>query len=302
MRPVALRSLVRRALGDRLSQSFVGSVDEGATLGLIKSRQEIALNRIRTPETVVYVSPVAHYLAAQRAQPVKAIAHDLATQLMPGAECFPHASNPDLATRLWHHCRLRTTPTALIEITVGDRGLALWLQQSIEALSLLGLTPAFTMVSSSALTPADESIVWAGQMAHARCCSLLGLAAREGLIQLVNDGDRWHITQPTPVPWMADETTLWLHHPAERALLTHLIDTMDDLVAQTPLSQTRVLKWIERLALAVQQFDRACRLFGEVRQTQLPLVQARLGVLLIGRSLLESLLKHGLQVAAPTAL
>nr|WP_242022405.1 DALR anticodon-binding domain-containing protein [Trichocoleus sp. FACHB-90] len=134
------------------------------------------------------------------------------------------------------------------------------------------------------------------QYAHARCCSLLRLGEREGLIRL--GVPALTVVEPDVIPWL-NEDSIRLVYPAERALIAQVLGLLDELDGWGQPD------WV-KLAIALSQtwesFYSECRIFGEVK-TQTPhLAQARLGLVAATRSILRSLLQNRLFILAPVEL
>ncbi len=148
------------------------------------------------------------------------------------------------------------------------------------------------------------------QYAHARCCSLLRLAHRSGLITL-NDPEfttsNWQFIAPNPIPWLdlnslqscGESMRLRCIHPAERGLIDQLLDS-GDRIGQ--LDVERGFKQAFALSLAFDNFYRSCRIWGEVKTETPQLAQARLGLVGVTQKLLRSLLEDQLGVLAPLEL
>jgi arginyl-tRNA synthetase len=175
------------------------------------------------------------------------------------------------------------------------------------------------------------------QYIHARCCSLLRLADEQRLIQITDAGVRgcgeacrdapWRVWEaegdkeelfsvtthqspitiisPNPIPWVevAGESDrelvrLRLTHPAEWDLIVQLFDLLD------VMSASDCQRWVKQglaVSEAYEQFYKSCRIWGEVKIHDLPLAQARLGLIGVTQMVLRSLLEK-LGVSAPRAL
>ncbi|WP_267870925.1 DALR anticodon-binding domain-containing protein [Nostoc sp. XA010] len=149
--------------------------------------------------------------------------------------------------------------------------------------------------------------LFAVQYAHARCCSLVLLAHREGLIKLrelvPNTSPAfWSVISPNPLPWLNGDGTLRLNHPDERRLIGELIQVVDNIECPDVKGS---LKW-EKVALslseAFEKFWCNCRIWGEVKITSPELAQARLGLLMATQSVLRFVLEEKLGVFAPLEL
>ncbi|MFP4102629.1 DALR anticodon-binding domain-containing protein [Coleofasciculus sp.] len=170
------------------------------------------------------------------------------------------------------------------------------------------------------------------QYVHARCCSLLRLADEQGLIQVTDAGGRGcggageageaggdkeelfsvtthqspsTIIYPNPIPWLQDagdsdreSVRLRLTHPAEWELIVQLFDLLD------VISASDCQRWVKQglaVSEAYEQFYKSCRIWGDVKIHDLPLAQARLGLIGVTQVVLRSLLEK-LGVSAPRAL
>ena len=221
-----------------------------------------------------------------------------------------------------------------IQFRLSDRGLATWLQQLIQISPLLSDWEDYSSIGLQRKgEPGDRDskiknrcsqeveITHQGrlsersktahtlfqiQYAHARCCSLLRLAHREGLIELSDlecKTRSWQWVKPNPIPWMFDDLEmeseprrLRLGHPAERGLIAQLLDGTDRISSLTPAS---AIKLAHALSRALETFYSACRIWGEVKTETPQLAQARLGLVAVTQKLLRSLLEDQLGVTAP---
>ncbi len=149
--------------------------------------------------------------------------------------------------------------------------------------------------------------LFAFQYVHARCCSLVLLAYREGLIKLREPVPNtspafWDVISPNPLPWLNGDGTLRLNHPDERRLIAELVQVLDTIECADVNSS---VKW-EKLALSLSQafenFWSNCRIWGEVKITSPKLAQARLGLLMATQSVLRYVLEENLGIFAPLEL
>ncbi|MEH2267831.1 MAG: glutamate acetyltransferase, partial [Nostoc sp.] len=95
---------------------------------------------------------------------------------------------------------------------------------------------------------------FAVQYAHARCCSLVLLAHREGLIKLREPVPKtsptfWDVISPNPLPWLNCDGTLRLNHLDERRLIGELIQVIDNIECPDVSGS---VKW-EKVALNLSQ-------------------------------------------------
>ncbi|MEH1884946.1 DALR anticodon-binding domain-containing protein [Nostoc sp.] len=166
--------------------------------------------------------------------------------------------------------------------------------------------PPAPRTSASFQSPIPNSL-FAVQHAHARCCSLVLLAHREGLIKLKEPVPNtspafWDVISPNPLPWLNCDQTLQLNHPDERRLIGELIQVVDNIEC---LDISGSVKW-EKVALnlsqAFENFWCNCRVWGEVKITSPELAQARLGLLMATQSVLRHMLEEKLGVFASLEL
>ncbi|QHG16114.1 glutamate acetyltransferase [Nostoc sp. ATCC 53789] len=149
--------------------------------------------------------------------------------------------------------------------------------------------------------------IFAVQHAHARCCSLVLLAHREGLIKLkqpVTNTSQgfWDVISPNPLPWLNCDQTLRLNHPGERRLIAELIQVVDNIESPDIKGSVKWEKLALNLSQAFEHFWSNCRIWGEVKVTLPELAQARLGLLMATQSVLRYVLEEKLGVFAPLEL
>ncbi|QMS91838.1 glutamate acetyltransferase [Nostoc edaphicum CCNP1411] len=149
--------------------------------------------------------------------------------------------------------------------------------------------------------------LFAVQYAHARCCSLVLLAHREGLIKLREPVPNtssacWDVISPNPLPWLNCDGTLRLNHPDERQLIGELIQVIDDIECPDVNGSVKWEKVALNLSQAFEKFWSNCRIWGEVKIKSPELAQARLGLLMATQSVLRFVLEENLGVFAPLEL
>jgi len=265
-------------------------------------RGQIVLRRVDAPTGVVYSSAIALRLAASLGIPSADLAERLAQRWPP--------STVDKAD--WADSLLRVTPKHLVQIHLGDRLLAAWLQQFARPApsKLPDGSPSRTMglapPRSAPFMPARPFLgrcqdnYFEMQAAHARCCSLLAMAERVGLVRFevqgaMDSGLAW----PAPLPWLKAEGTLRTQQPVEQRLIEQLLDNGDAL---GQVQHRSAIALAQALGRCVYDFDAGCRIFGDVAAKQPELAQARLGLVRAAQQTLRWLLEGQLQVAAPASL
>ena len=213
---------------------------------------------------------------------------------------------------------IQIVPPGLIHFELTHSTLATWLQSLVEgsgeeAGELLALSkgeefsplPPASRPSASFQCPMPN--LFTVQYAHARCCSLVLLAHREGLIKLKEPVPNtnpafWSIISPDPLPWLNCDGTLRLNHPDERRLIGELIQVVDNIECPDVKGSVKWEKVAHSLSQAFEKFWCNCRIWGEVKITSPELAQARLGLLMATQSVLRFVLEVNLGVFAPLEL
>jgi arginyl-tRNA synthetase len=251
-----------------------------------------ALKRIQQQQRVLYVSAIALQLSSVLKLPAMDIAHAL-------AELVCHQTNGQDFT-------VQVAPPGWIYLELTESYLAAWLQHLTQAPLQLEPREVGELRRKSNPKSKIELSLFAVQYAHARCCSLLQLAQREELISLkstdsAHSSALWLAVTPLPIPWLNQEQKLCLCHSGEWGLINQLWAILDELYCPYPSRQPP--NWHKAalsLSQAFQTFYSYCRIWGEVKSQNLPLAQARLGLVLITQSVLRLLLQSKLGVVAPS--
>jgi hypothetical protein len=182
---------------------------------------------------------------------------------------------------------VRVVESGWLDFHLSDRALAICLQQ---------LPQIFCLTYRKQVTQEIVANLFASQYAHARCCSLLRLGHRDGLIQLYNTDfsqSVWQWQSPNPIPWF------YLVNAIEKQMISQILTIVDQLDSN---DTENWIKLATDLSEAVLHFERYCRIWGEVKQETPELSQARLGLLAIAQLLLQQLLQEKIGVWAPVEL
>lgn len=259
-----------------------------------------------------YISALAFRLAQRNSRSALEIAQQVQrvlTLAQPSEPSILAASvqPPVQLTALWHHFTIEAIAPGWLQFHLSDPGVGLWLQSIIDgpkdssnqAVDETHRHPGCS-VEQSSLNGSDKNLIFAWQYTHARCCSLLNLGMREGLIELTWNGAIGTLATPQPLPWLTPEQRMRCQHPAELRLITQ-IQTLLDQWIDPPHDPALQPKLLHSLCQDFEGFHRQCRLFNEVKRDDRALAQVRLGLVLITQSLLRAALNE-LQLDAPTAL
>lgn len=137
---------------------------------------------------------------------------------------------------------------------------------------------------------------------HARCCSLLRLAARENLIILQDDFEQlgWQLKHPQSISWLDREHNLWLTEASAYDLLCQLLMVTDAFASNS--DHDNWFKIALSLSMTTAIFLVDCRFLGEVQKQYPQKAIARLGLIALVQYWLQRILREKLQVIAPTEL
>jgi len=292
----------------------------------------IPLNRVKDKTQICYVSAIALKLAGQNAR--KGSAMNLALEIGDNLEQMIKVSNSESPAlknhplgQIWQNVAVQVTFPGWIYLKLTEQAVADWLQiLADQRMHLSSLDQSTSRVVKntlsnleSAFNNRDSTDKFYVSYSHARCCSLLRSAAREGIISL------------DPINFALKEPNLRLlpfQHPTERHLVSQIVTVLDDMAAlgdatvlengvapedrpmlnAIPLAArlapdpVSIWKSAQALSHSFEDFYQACRIWGAVMQHEPQLAQMRLGLVLITQKVLRSLLEEGLAIAAPVEL
>ena len=165
-----------------------------------------------------------------------------------------------------------------LDFEVSDQALVLWLQS---------LGQQIFSKPNSPKIPRKTDNLFLIEYTYARCCSLLRLGKTEGLITFQSKALSdltlpWKA--PDPIPWLKDTNQLRLTHLAALALINQVIITVDRSVNNPSATWNKLGT---KLSKSILDFERHCRIFGDLARNDLQLSQARLGLIAISQHLLK---------------
>lgn len=200
---------------------------------------------------------------------------------------------------------VKVIPPGWIYIELVDSTLAAWLQNLIvfsENGDLINnfLDYQLPVTNHQSQISLHSLTIFKIQYAHSRCCSLLRLAEKDGLIVLDRIGTKSYFSVK-PIPLLNGDQKLLLNHADEMLLMHQLVKLVDDLVC----THSSSLNWetaAEKLSQAFEKFWGSCRIWGEVKIQTPELAQARLGLLVATQLVFRVVLEDKLGVVAPIEL
>ena len=239
--------------------------------------EEISAYRLKHPTQVIYRSRITSQLAGGQS------GEELAAKL---ASIPLNSINTELIT-----FRVEISQPGWLDFHLSDSSFAWWLQQLPQRLCQLRQPPRSEFRGNR-----DDLLVL--QYVHARCCCLLRLGHREGLIQLVEptySQSGWQWQTSAAIPWLDSEGNLQLVEPSERHLSLQFL-AVADAMDSFSVANWRILA--ADLGEAVLVFERQCRIFGDIKRKNAKLCQARLGLIALSQLLLQVLLEDKLGLSA----
>ena len=195
---------------------------------------------------------------------------------------------------------VRVKRNGLIELSLSDRAIGLWLSAVWEMWRWRNLEDGEMGRERSLARGGDGEIgdynIFPVQYVYHRCCSLLHLGEREGLINLKDDdfhSYNWQIKNSNPFKYYCEENIGYRYESAELNLLRQIsviIDFISDRGQNFPDPKTW-FKLALNLSDACLNFIAACRIFGSVAQDNRDLAIARLGLIAVVQWCLQIFIK-----------
>jgi arginyl-tRNA synthetase len=287
----------------------------------------IPIRTVKTTLGQLYTSPVGLQLAAIAKIPAAQMSQRL-------IEYLPNKFVESLPTdqALWDF-HIWADDSGWIYARLSDNCIAAWLQRLSQSspvrlsesedlqnspVKLLPVKPLSVKPLSVESSPVTPDAIFQLQYAHARCCSLIRLAHREKLLHLQNPDPPysphfWQVIQPQTFPWLTATRQLYCQHPSERALINQLFEFPGlgqrslhctnaqegrPVIALT-YSEDQLLRQAQVWSDRIHQFNRDCRIWGEVRTENPNLSLSRLGLLIAAQSAVRFYLQDLLSVPAP---
>ncbi len=269
----------------------------GAVGATDKSILQSGLKQVENTAEIKYSSAIALQQARFLDQPIPEIASRIQLLLQEsntnGLEKNPANQND----RTWQEVEIFLVNETWLYFRVKPQGVMAWLhsqtQQWFNKFPSEDLKSNFLSGRGVSWSDAlSEQDLFGLQYSHARCCSLLRLGADLGL-------DWPAEPQGAIALW---EAQVVLQHPAERALVWHLVHLSDRL----SLAEWKRSRDLTQAAIALSEaflaFYGAVRIVEAVRHDQRAIAEARLGLVWLTQQILRYLLEIPLASVAPDSL
>jgi hypothetical protein len=303
-----LQSIAQKLKIDSLQKNWAGDVIELQPDMYGHGQFQRSIRQIPTSQ-YQYVSTIAHQLAAKSPLTPLEICRNLDIPI-------PTLTVGERSVQLELDCWYNEASYIYFQLT--PKSIELWLNY-IHDLPLEQLDYSSNSISVESI---DLAIY-----AHARCCSLLKLAANEKIVKVTTD---WQISTSN---WLLDilhtenrlttESNCIFEHQVEQQLIQTLMAVLDVIYVtnqQLDCSQTGSIEQISAggfnghrkspnwtkltidLAQSWLEFDRRCQIFGDIKYQNPQLAIARCGLTAISRRYLQVLLETYLGVDAAVEL
>ncbi len=307
---ISLKQVILKQLRDTIALYRTdNSIDNNLEQVLTSLPDKVILPDNSELPSLVYCCAIAFPLANLWGLPSLQVAQELVSLLTINIQ----ESTADFSLQF----TIRAIKNGLIEFVLSDRYVGLWLSgiwewglgeqerlreqgEQGERGSPKGLAPLRS--ASRGEGEIGDYNIFPVQYVHNRCCSLLRLGEREGLISL-QDGDfpkdTWQITNPTPFKYYCDENIDYCYESAELNLFRKIslfIDYLGDRTKNESRQECNSQDFPTLVQLALNLSDAclkliaACRIFGSVAQEKRDLAIARLGLIAIVQKCLQVLM------------
>ncbi len=231
------------------------------TLADSETLSEIRLSQCKNYTNVTYRSAIALYLASKTSLKSVEIAHNLVTELtkLPGEK----APNLDIT--------ISVLPSGMIEFMI----------ENIDIYLDIVAKKIFENQGKKTSKNIENNETFLIKLTLNRCYSLLNLGQEQQLIKLKNS--EYNLMT---LCWIKPEENHYslLFKQEEKNLISEIITVIDNWK-----DQKKSLKLGRKLSEIFWEFERYCRIFGSVKQENLPLAQARLRLVYLTYLLLQQL-------------
>ncbi len=267
--------------------------------------REIPLNRVKDKTQICYVSAIALKLTgrhSRKGSPVNLALEigDCLEQMMALKNDGFHSLDDHPLARVWQNVTVRVEASGWIYLKLTEQGVAEWLQILVDrqtnpsnlAQSTSRVAKNTSSLPKNALKVCDSTDKFHILYGHARCCSILRSAVKEGIVsQNLLDFELKESSSSLFKP----------QHPAEKNLISQIATALDAAYLDRVTNPVSIWKSAQALSYSFEEFDKSCRIWGEVMQCDPQLARMRLGLVVITQKILRSLLAS-LEIEAPFEL
>ena len=242
--------------------------------------------------SISYSCPIAFTLSAFFASTAPIIAENLASLLT--------LNQDNILCESRFVIDIEIVSTGWINFYFEPQTIGAWLKMQTQVDIIM---PAIKLASCQLQKTKHDLNLFPIQYAHARCCCLLLLGARENLINLKDNlftQPSWSIKQPQTISWLNHQQNLYFSATTEYDLLFQLITVSDSFLVAGGAYNWHKLAL--NLSTAVIIFLADCPLFGRLHRENSQKAIARLGLIALAQYWLQRILLEKLRVNATTTL
>ncbi len=271
---------------------------------------KIPLNKAKDNSKILYISAIAFQLTQLWHLDSWVIANELSYYL---SKTLKTSDTSQANINFFPlNFTITTFPPGWIHLQIDDITISHWLQHLLKE-KLINIDKSHNFNYPFPIYSYPKNInLFDLQYTHARCCSLLRLAHQEKIITLgeanaENSLPCGYILIPNAIPWLNNQGQLQLISNPEIRLISQLIELLDILCYPT-INPAINFQGIDLLNLAAaisscfQDFYSYCSIWGEIKNKNINLALARLGLVAITQSLLYLILQKFLDIDTPLEL
>lgn len=288
---------------------------------------EIPFKRVRDASRILYSTAIAHKLAARSsltpAQITGYILNSVSKNTLKLQDIGAFVSLSETASKtllepLLQDGTFQATHSGLIQVELSDRAIAGWLNWIIHqwgAGQLWEKGEGWQVNIARMDRRHGESTerwkncgaeTFAMQQTYARCCSLLQMAHREGVITLSQPDAApalWQFMVPAWIPWLDGNIELRLSHPSERSLIGQFFTVLDETGdGSSQRSWHDYFCLAQQVCQGFQAFHRDRPIWHNIIEQSFELAHAQFGLVMVTQRILYHLLNQRMNISTPSEL
>lgn len=281
---LSLKQLIQRELLKAIDRSWKHlAVEIRQQIALELSDKIILTPRQKSSPALVYRCAIAFSFANLVGGSARSIAYEIIS-LLPTVKA-------EIAPDMGLVIAVTVVNAGWLDLTICDRNLVVWLNYIVPKIS----QQSDRKPTSFLTTESDDlNKLFPLQYICLRCTSLLQLGAREGLIARNENltALKWQIERSFVINWHNDRGNLCLVAPQARDLLWQICLMLDYIGADGEYSFQHWLQFTEQISTIWLQFVAKCNFCGKLKQQNILLAIARLGLIALTYWCLQTILSR----------